>query len=148
MIDLLRKIYGNPSQLVSKVNFLKFLVTNRPYKEIEDDFQRTGPKILIVRLYGELENDKIHDEINVIVREKVATLAVKNNLSPKMTGKLRQKLLSMKHGTYLWLHLAIEDIENNFQDNLQPNLKSIESMLLPASVEDAYEKILMKVPKS
>jgi hypothetical protein len=59
-----------------------------------------------------------------------------------------QKLLSMEHQTYLWLYLAFKDIKNTYKTSLQPDSVSIELLLLPTSVEDAYKKILIRVPKT
>lgn len=61
---------------------------------------------------------------------------------------LQRDPASLEHRTYLWLHLVIQDIENTFNRSLQPDSVSIESLLLPPSVEDAYEKILTSVPKT
>ena len=148
LIGLLSKFYGESSRPASRSSCLKFLVTSRPYNEIEDDFREIRSRLPMIRLHGELENDRIHEEIDLVVRQKVATLADENGLSPCKTEKLKQKLLDMEHRTYLWLHLAIQDIENTFKRSLQPDSESIESLLLPTSVEDAYEKILTRVPKT
>ncbi|KAF7510973.1 hypothetical protein GJ744_005519 [Endocarpon pusillum] len=144
LIRLLSSFYVEPSRPRTQSSCLKFLVTSRPYMEIEDEFQ--GIRLPIIRLRGELENDKIHEEINLVVSQKVAILADKNGLSQSMREKLEQKLLDMDHRTYLWLHLAIQDIERTFRRSLQPEFVSIESLLLPSSVEEAYEKILRRVP--
>ena len=53
----------------------------------------------------------------------------------------------MKNRTYLWLHLVMKDVEDFFKTSLHPDRETIDSLLLPTSVEDAYEKILTKVPK-
>jgi ankyrin repeat protein len=147
LIGLLSKFYVESSRPASRSSYLKFLVTSRPYNEIEDDFREIGPRLPTIRLYGERKNDRIHKEIDLVIRRKVATLADENGLSPSTTEKLKQKLLDMKNRTYLWLHLAIQDIKNTFKRSLQPDSESIESLLLPASVEDAYGKILMRVPE-
>ncbi|KAJ6088396.1 hypothetical protein N7486_009657 [Penicillium sp. IBT 16267x] len=50
----------------------------------------------------------------------------------------------MEHRTYLWLHLAIDDIRTTFKHSLRPAKNSI--TLIPPSVNAAYEKILCRVP--
>ncbi|MCJ1424297.1 hypothetical protein MMC29_002184, partial [Sticta canariensis] len=146
LIELLYQFYVKSLRPVAKSSCLKVLATSRPYNEIENDFQRTRP--LMIRLRGELENDAIHEEINLVILERIATLAERNKLSPNTTEELKQKLLGMKHRTYLWLYLAIDDIETTIRKSFQPDLESIESLLLPESVYDAYEKILTRVPKN
>jgi NACHT domain/Ankyrin repeats (many copies)/Ankyrin repeats (3 copies) len=135
------------SRLKSRSRCLKFLVTSRPYKEIEDGFDTIGPRLPTIRLRGELKNDRIHKEIDIVVRERVDALASRNALSPTTTEKLKLTMLNMKHRTYLWLHLAMKDIENSFK-SFRSDSETIESLRfeLPTSVEDAYEKILMRVP--
>lgn len=102
----------------------------------------------MIRLCGELGNDRIHEEINLVIRQEVAILSKQNDQKARTTEKLEQKLLSMEHRTYLWLHLVIQDIKDTFKTSLQPDSESIESLSLPTSVEDAYEKILTRVPKN
>ena len=147
MIELLHQFYGKPSGLSLRSGCLKILLTSRPYADIEDDFRRVGPNIPVIRLHGELENDMIHEEINLVVRQKVAILGAENDLSRSTIDKLEQKLLKMEHRTYLWLHLTFGEIESAFNRSLQPDSELIESLFLPTSVENAYEKILTRVPK-
>lgn len=56
-----------------------------------------------------------------------------------------QILLAIEHRTCLWLYLTIDGIGDTFKNKRWPNLESIK--WLPSSVEDAYEKILDKVPE-
>jgi hypothetical protein len=49
----------------------------------------------------------------------------------------------MEHRTYLWLHLAMEEIRETYQNNLYPDEVQIDS--LPTSFDDAYERILQKI---
>jgi hypothetical protein len=44
----------------------------------------------------------------------------------------------MEHRTYLWLHLAMEEIRETYQNKLYPDEVQIDS--LPTSVDDAYER--------
>lgn len=147
LIGLLPTFRGESLQPSSQSRSMKFLFTSRPYIEIENDFRRIGLNVSMIRLNGELENDIIHEEINLVIRQKIATLGRNNDLSRSTIERLEQKLLNMEHRTYLWLHLTIGEIENVFQKSLQPDLELIESSLLPTSVEDAYEKILTRIPK-
>jgi ankyrin repeat protein len=147
LIRLLSEFYIKSSQSRSRSSCLKFLVTSRPYLEIEDHFREIQKKLPMMRLRGELENDRIHEEINLVISEKVDALADTKCLHPNTREILKQKLLAMKHRTYLWLHLVMHDIENTFSRSLRPDSASIESLLLPSSVEEAYEKILRRVPK-
>ncbi|KAJ6032491.1 purine and uridine phosphorylase [Penicillium herquei] len=50
----------------------------------------------------------------------------------------------MEHHTYLWLHLAMDDIRSTFEDSFRPVEESIQ--MIPISVNEAYKKILSRVP--
>lgn len=50
----------------------------------------------------------------------------------------------MKHRTYLWLYLAMDDIRITVQYSFRPNEESIE--IIPQSVHVAYKRILDRVP--
>jgi hypothetical protein len=129
---------------------LRFLVTSRPYDDIEKSFRpgQTGSRP-VLRLRGEDQRDKIGREIDSVIRAKVAKLATDNRLDEKLRASLENKLLQMKNRTYLWLSLSFGAIEDELQNDLRPGERSIKTAIeeLPKSVEDAYEKLLGKVTK-
>lgn len=65
---------------------------------------------LYIRLRGEEENDQIHQEIDLVIRMRVATLVKGLSLTHETKEQLEDTLLNMEHRTYLWLYLAIESI--------------------------------------
>ncbi|KAN0083550.1 hypothetical protein V8E54_002638 [Elaphomyces granulatus] len=89
---------------------------------------------------GEEENDQIHEEIDLVVRMRVAKLASDLELDRHIKDKLENKPLTMKDRTYLWLYLAIDDIYETYRHSVRPEETSIDT--LPSTVGDAYEKIL------
>ncbi|KUL81610.1 hypothetical protein ZTR_10658 [Talaromyces verruculosus] len=141
LIDKLRHFHAQYRS--DKQNWLKFLATSRPYDDIKDRFQpitETSPKL---HLRGENKNDQINKEINHVVKIRVDELSKKLKLKSKTQLSLQQELLQMEHRTYLWLHLAIDDIHTTFRDSLQPDQVSINK--IPRTVDAAYEKILDRV---
>ncbi|KAK5202665.1 hypothetical protein LTR41_011586 [Exophiala xenobiotica] len=124
---------------------LRMLVTSRPYDDIQANFEKTVGNLPVIRLRGEEENDQIHSEINMVIRIRVAQLAKALRLDDHTKSQLEIKLLAMEHRTYLWLHLAIEDIKVTYQRSFRPAEALIKS--LPSSVEDAYQKILDRVAR-
>src|SRR5271156_180388 len=80
-----------------------------------------------------------------VIRGRVAILAGDLDLDQPTGAKPRQILLAIEHRTCLWLYLTIDGIGDTFKNKRWPNLESIK--WLPSSVEDAYEKILDKVPE-
>ncbi|KAJ6088033.1 hypothetical protein N7499_004215 [Penicillium canescens] len=124
--------------------WLKFLVTSRPYDDIQNSFRAITDSFPHLHLEGEKENDQIHQEIDLVVKMQVKELAERTALSWDTEQRLEQQLLQMEHRTYLWLHLAMDDIQSTLEDSLRPAEESIE--VIPQSVDEAYEKILSRVP--
>ncbi|CAG8416225.1 unnamed protein product, partial [Penicillium salamii] len=125
---------------------LKFLVTSRPYHHIQNHFRETTDSFPHLHLKGEEENDQIHKEIDLVVKMRINELAKAASLSWDIQQRLEHQLLKMNHRTYLWLHLAIDDIRSTFENSLCPAEESIQ--MIPSSVGKAYEKILSRVPSS
>lgn len=139
LIEKLKYIHHQPRSSVNDT-WLKFLVTSRPYNHIQhhlDSFSN-------IHLKGEEENDQIHKEIDLVVKARVRELARTAHLSSDIHEQLEQKLLQMEHRTYLWLHLAIDDIQSTFENSFRPADESIP--LISPSVNAAYEKLLNRVP--
>jgi ankyrin repeat protein len=129
---------GSPS-----TSWLKFLVTSRPYNEIEADFQPMIESFPQIHLRGEEETTQIHDEINLVVKIRVSELTKQLKLKAATEARLEQALLEMEHRTYLWLYLVIDDIRDKFNNSLRPDQESVP--LIPKSVNEAYRKILDRV---
>ncbi|KAB8229020.1 purine and uridine phosphorylase [Aspergillus alliaceus] len=124
--------------------WLKFLITSRPYDEVEHSFKPITDSFPYIHLKGEEENHQIREEVNLVVRIRVKELAETALLSSDIQQRLEYQLLQMEHRTYLWLYLAIDDISTTFKDSLWPAEESIR--LIPPSVDAAYGKILARVP--
>jgi ankyrin repeat protein len=144
LIDLLISFFVDKrSAPARQCGRLKFLVTSRPYDDIQARFQAIPPELPTIRLRGEDQNDDIRQEIDLVVRVRVTNLVSQFHLRPSSKEELLDKLLKMEHRTYLWLHLAIETIRETYRDSFRPDEEPIET--LPSSVDDAYEKILSRV---
>jgi hypothetical protein len=114
---------------------LKFLVTSRPYDDMQAEFQKTLNNLPTIRLRGEEENDQIHQEIDLVIRMRVAQLVTDLKLDGHTKDRMETKLLEMEHRTYLWLYLAIEGIYETYRRSLRPKETMIDS--LPLTVKDA-----------
>jgi ankyrin repeat protein len=145
LIQRLEDFY-HQTDLLTHETWLKFLITSRPYDEIKDSFKAITDFFPHIHLKGEEENDQIHEEINLVIRIRVKELAETALLSSDVQQQLERQLLQMEHRTYLWLHLAIDDICNTFQNSFWPAKEPVR--LIPASVDAAYERILGRVPSN
>lgn len=142
LIELLCRQQLNAQRNLGARNF-KVLVTSRPYDNVERWFETATSKWPHIRIRGEDENDDIHQEINLVIEQQVRALAREFDLGIVDCDRLRQQLLKMQHRTYLWLHLAMEEVREMCRDTADTGEIQITS--LPASVEDAYERILSKI---
>ncbi|KAF2790688.1 hypothetical protein K505DRAFT_351801 [Melanomma pulvis-pyrius CBS 109.77] len=131
IITALNNYYTNDfKQTPSK---LKFLVTSRPYLDIERQFNQLTGNIPTVRLRGEEESEEISNEINHVIKWSVQKLGSELSLTKEEQSTLQEELLRMTHRTYLWLKLILDVIRNE----IGPTKKRLR--------EIAYEAILSKV---
>jgi hypothetical protein len=140
-IDALKVFYETSA---SKRSQLRFLITSRPYLDIERQFAdliRSYPTT--IRLHGERESSSISREINLVIKSEVAKLGRDLGLVDPEREILEHELLNMDHRTYLWLKLIIEVIRKEISLT-KTKLKQIIGTL-PATVDEAYESILSKV---
>ena len=121
---------------------LKFLVTSRPYQDIEIGFDHIPSELPSIRLAGEESNADISEEINLVIRQRIARAGIKLHPDQDVRDTLQAKLLATQNRTYLWLHLMWDELERSRKRTKKAFLKKIDS--LPSTVEDAYEKILAR----
>ena len=146
LVDKLNQLYQHTTENGPGKSALKFLVTSRPYETIENIFDPST-----IRLAGEEESDAIRQEIDLVIKDKVPTIALKLRVKdqPWFEPFLELKLTSMPHRTYLWLHLIVEAIILR-QDHLSAGVtkKNLEAVVnsIPGTVDDAYTTILEKSP--
>lgn len=103
----------------------KFLITCRPYGEIKNSFDTAIGRFASIHVRGEDENDQINGEINLVIRHRVKDLAKTLNSQASVATRLEEQLLGMEHRTYLWLHLAMSDIEVALRHSLRPHREDI-----------------------
>ena len=119
----------------------KFLVTSRPYYDIEDHFDE-----LVIRLTGEDESEQIGQEIDLVIKDRVPKIAARKKFDRKTQDALQERLLASESRTYLWLYLALADIEKAFGIT---NAKKMREFVdrVPKSVDGAYEAMLNRSPQ-
>ncbi|KAL9063919.1 MAG: hypothetical protein Q9161_009197 [Pseudevernia consocians] len=139
LIDALNTLYSAKEMQGSK---LKFLVTSRPYYDIENRFSESTE-----HLSGEDETELIRQEIDLVIKDRVPRIASRLKLDIETQNTLQDRLLSTRHRTYLWLHLTLDDLERSLEVHTS---KRMERFLdeTPRTVDEAYEKILRKSPDS
>ncbi|TGO11258.1 hypothetical protein BTUL_0114g00360 [Botrytis tulipae] len=119
---------GSPSLKV------KFLITSRPYYEIEEEFKSPTDVFSGIRLAGEDTTATIREEINLVIDAEIDKL----KLSSKADTRLRSRLKDIEHRTYLWLYLIMDTIRLRAKASRQ--LKTYEKILdaeLPSTIDEA-----------
>jgi hypothetical protein len=82
-------------------NWLKFLITSRPYDEVEDRFKPITDFFPYIHLKGEEQNYQIREEVNLVVRIRVKELAETALLSSDVQQRLEHQFLQREHRPYL-----------------------------------------------
>ncbi|KAI9678400.1 MAG: hypothetical protein M1822_008046 [Bathelium mastoideum] len=123
---------------------LRFLLTSRPYGNIQEEFLEIEDRWPSIHLNGEneTESQKISREIDIVVKSRVRDIGRKKRLRPDEIYFLEEQLstISSSHRTYLWVYLTLDVISKlpGFtRGNVQRAVHSI-----PQTVDDAYNKIL------
>ncbi|KAF8858648.1 hypothetical protein BDZ45DRAFT_590819 [Acephala macrosclerotiorum] len=141
IIDSLKELYDGQT---SNENLrLKFLVTSRPYENIQRRFRSLTNVFPTIHMEGEQESEAISSEINLVIKAAVPEIAIELDLSPQVAQDLLKRLLSISNRTYLWLHLILRQIRNTLGATTS---KKIARVLqdLPETVDAAYGAILAK----
>ncbi|KAF7908887.1 uncharacterized protein EAE98_012445 [Botrytis deweyae] len=122
---------------------VKFLITSRPYYEIEEQFKNLTNTFSGIRLAGEDTTAMIKQEINLVIDAEVDKL----KLPPKTNTWLRSRLKDTEHRTYLWLYLIMDTIRHSATACSQEKIfRRILDAELPSTIDEAYEAILLKSP--
>ncbi|KAF2221291.1 hypothetical protein BDZ85DRAFT_301414 [Elsinoe ampelina] len=124
---------------------LKFLVTSRPYADINNEFRRLVDAFPNIHLNGDYESDSICQEIDIVLRSRVEQLARDVDLTDSERAIILERLQSVQNRTYLWLHLTLNSLREQLLRRLQPG--RVDFVMVPSSVQEAYERMLSKVEK-
>lgn len=145
LIQYLEDFYTRSVNVATQTHRVKFLVTSRPYGEIERKFGRLTRNIPTIRLAGEDESEKISREIEIVIKSKSKEIAETCNLTERVQSCLEARLGDTPNRTYLWLHLTWKEVESQITKNGRTEKRLLATInTLPNSVEDAYERILAK----
>ena len=138
LIESLNSFYTTRSGFAGCV---KFLVTSRPYYDIEDRFDE-----LVIRLTGEDESEQIGQEIDLVIKDRVPKIAARKKFDRKTQDALQERLLASESRTYLWLYLALADIQKAFGITNPKKMREFVDRI-PKSVDEAYEAMLNRSPQ-
>ena len=120
---------------------IKFLVTSRPYYDIEESFDYNT-----IRLTGEDESETIKHEIDLVIRDRVPKIASRKRLDCRTEAALQDRLLQVENRTYLWLHLTLDSVEKAL-GLATPQKIGVFIRELPRTINQAYEAMLCRGPQ-
>ncbi|SLM34065.1 P-loop containing nucleoside triphosphate hydrolase, partial [Lasallia pustulata] len=121
---------------------LKFLITSRPYDDLEQNFEPLSGVSTYLHFDGDDKSQRIGQEINLVIDAKIPSIA--GDFSDVDRKRISQRLKKMDNRTYLWLFLTIDIIAGSRSKFRK--VSSIDSLLsdLPSKISDAYERILTR----
>lgn len=142
LIDVLSAFYKRAISEKSSSR-LKFLITSRPYYDIERRFADLIRDFPTIRVPGENESEAISHEINTVIKENLSKLTLELKLNASEQNTLETELLSIPHRTYLWAKLVFDILYRT----IRPTSKKLKEIVrsLPSTVEEAYEAILSRI---
>jgi len=88
---------------------LKFLITSRPYDDLETSFGKFSATTTYLRFDGDDKSEQISQEINLVIDDRVDDIA--NGFTADDRQKISERLKSMENRTYLWLYLIFNTIK-------------------------------------
>jgi hypothetical protein len=141
LIDHLEDFYSKPD-LSSRRSRLKFLITSRPYDDLEESFYNFCGSSAYLRFDGDEMSEQIGQEINLVIDVRVHEIT--RGFAEEDCRAISDRLKSMDHRTYLWLYLTLDIIKESRSSFKKRS--AVEELLsgLPEQVSDAYEKILSR----
>ncbi|KAF2825325.1 purine and uridine phosphorylase [Ophiobolus disseminans] len=143
--DLMRHMETQVRNSESSNAKLKLFMTSRPYEHVVSELHSLSEAFPRIRIPGEEEDGSeiISQEVNCVIRHRVAQFAKEKRLSDEIKTCLQEQLLKMEHRTYLWVYLVFDYLEHF---HFKRTAKGIASTFdaLPKSVHQAYEQILNK----
>lgn len=94
LIDSLNKYFTNATSCERQRSTLKFLVTSRPYFDIERRFKRLTHNFPTIRLEGEKESEAISREITSVIKVRVQQIGLEVRLDHEEMFILERALKS------------------------------------------------------
>lgn len=142
LLRFIKRFYSSSYQNTARQGNLKFILTSRPYADIENNIKSPNENTHIIRLSGAAETETVKEEINIVIKDRIASLSERLGLQEESKERIEKKMLSMHNRTYLWVQLVTEELEYNISRG--EKVRSTDIDKLPTTVEAAYEKLLSK----
>ncbi|KAB8527814.1 hypothetical protein FH972_025465 [Carpinus fangiana] len=122
---------------------LKFLITSRPYDNINFHFSTILQLGTCINLDGTSYVEEVASDINLVIKSEIPRIL--QHVSEDTHHLVIQKLKSVEHRTYLWLFLTLDILRQGLTRFIYP--KDFDEILdsLPSDIMDAYGNILGRI---
>ena len=137
--DLL-KILDLITQKSSASSGVKWIVSSRNWPEIEERMETAGEK---VRMCLELNAESISTAVSNYIDDKVAHLAQRKNYDDRTQNDVRAYLTSNAHGTFLWVALVCQNLEDYEKWEVLEALRTF-----PPGRDELYERMMQQICNS
>ncbi|KAK2767158.1 ankyrin repeat protein [Colletotrichum kahawae] len=139
-ITALTELYSNDAQ----EHNLKFIVTSRPYIQIQRGFRKLESRWPTIHLRGEDDAQAalISDEVDIFANRRIDEISQYVGLTEDETLFLRSQVMRTKSRTYSWVKLTLDVVENMCSFTKEAIHEVLSS--LPEDLDKLYEKILLR----
>jgi ankyrin repeat protein len=142
LINQLEELYMKQDQQSNRHSKLKFLITSRPYDNLEASFRKFSSTTAYLHFDGGDKSEQIGSEINLVIDSRVQEIAA--GFTADDQRRISENLKRRDNRTYLWLYLTFNIIKES--PSKYGKRSDVEKILadIPLQVFDAYEKILSR----
>ncbi|KAJ5986480.1 hypothetical protein N7451_010845 [Penicillium sp. IBT 35674x] len=146
LIEKLESLY-HPDQMPLHSR-LKFLVTSRPYHDLEHSFSdlerllHSSTTVKYMRLDGDEKSERIRQEIDLVIDARIPELTY--GFTENSRREISANLKSMENRTYLWLHLTFAIIKDDPTGFSRPSDMKRHLSDLPTEISEAYDRLLSR----
>ncbi|RDW66117.1 hypothetical protein BP6252_09752 [Coleophoma cylindrospora] len=136
-------------QKASEFPCIKWIVSSRNYKNIEERLENSGQK---ARLCLELNAESISTAVGIYVKNKVRQLAELKKYSMKTASTVQDYLSSNADNTFLWVALVCQSFEKvpnwdvlNRLETVPPGLDSLYERMIEQTCNSDYANYCIRV---
>ena len=119
---------------------VKWIVSSRNWPTIEEQLQRAEHK---TRLSLELNAESVAAAVDVFIQQKVDQLAQEKQYEEELRHAVLQHLKSNANGTFLWVALVCQKLEETDKWNVLERLTQF-----PPGLDSLYERMLQQITES
>lgn len=143
LIDCLTSWHEKSTATHGPHSNLKFLLTSRPYYDINRRFSDLISVLPTIHLDAEKQSSKITREINLVIDDKLSALQRMLCFEDSTRLVIAQRLRSVENKTYLWLALILDQVQESLEVSEAELLSTLDA--IPNTLSKAYRLMLSKI---